>query len=570
MALPFPISDEVEFAIELLSYSTPENRGAVYTRREVVEFILDLSGYTDDKPLYKKQILEPSFGNGEFLFAIIERLLKSCASHEITGDLLTHKLKDCIRAVELHKGTFYSARKQLDILLEAKGLTMQQRNVLLDSWLICDDYLLHDLGCSFDYVVGNPPYLRQELIPDVLMAEYRNRFATIFDRADLYIAFFEKSLLSLKADGVLGFICSDRWAKNRYGGPLRKLISDHFSLKIYVDMVDTPAFSSQVAAYPAITIIHNKKESSGITRIIRKPKINELHLSSLAKKVSSNIKNNNIEEIKDVADGDKPWILDLCERSNFIRYLEDNFPHIEEAGCKVGIGVATGADEIYIKPSSVLDIESTRKLPLIMTDDISNGKISWSGNSIVNPFDDAGKLVNLEDYPKLKAYLTEHEERLRNRYIAKRNPQKWYRTIDRIQPSFVQRAKLLIPDIKGKAQIIYDKGEFYPHHNLYYIVSDKWDLRALQVVLRAGIAHMFVATYSTKIRGGYLRFQAQYLRRIRIPRWTELSEDIKNRLIEASTKDIDENVYRLVAEMYNVKPDLFISLIKREEANNGN
>ena len=271
-----------------------------------------------------------------------------------------------------------------------------------------------------------------------------------------------------------------------------------------------------------------------------------------------------------MADGDKPWILDLCERSNFIRYLEDNFPHIEEAGCKVGIGVATGADEIYIKPSSVLDIESTRKLPLIMTDDISNGKISWSGNSIVNPFDDAGKLVNLEDYPKLKAYLTEHEERLRNRYIAKRNPQKWYRTIDRIQPSFVQRAKLLIPDIKGKAQIIYDKGEFYPHHNLYYIVSDKWDLRALQVVLRAGIAHMFVATYSTKIRGGYLRFQAQYLRRIRIPRWTELSEDIKNRLIEASTKDIDENVYRLVAEMYNVKPDLFISLIKREEANNGN
>ena len=81
---------------------------------------------------------------------------------------------------------------------------------------------------------------------------------------------------------------------------------------------------------------------------------------------------------------------------------------------------------------------------------------------------------------------------------------------------------------------------------------------------------MFVATYSTKIRGGYLRFQAQYLRRIRIPRWTELSEDIKNRLIEASTKDIDENVYRLVAEMYNVNPDLFISLIKREEANNGN
>ena len=79
-------------------------------------------------------------------------------------------------------------------------------------------------------MIGNPPYVRQELIPDVLMAEYRARYRTIYDRADLYIPFIERSLTSLSPGGQLGFICADRWMKNKYGGPLRKLVSDRFHL----------------------------------------------------------------------------------------------------------------------------------------------------------------------------------------------------------------------------------------------------------------------------------------------------------------------------------------------------
>ena len=45
-------------------------------------------------------------------------------------------------------------------------------------------------------------------------------------------------------------------------------------------------------------------------------------------------------------------------------------PTLEEAGCKVGIGVATGADQAYIGPFDELDVEPDRKLPLVMTRDI--------------------------------------------------------------------------------------------------------------------------------------------------------------------------------------------------------
>ncbi|MDN5935249.1 MAG: hypothetical protein L0H75_03595, partial [Nitrosospira sp.] len=97
--------------------------------------------------------------------------------------------------------------------------------------------------------------------------------------------------------------------------------------------------------------------------------------------------------------------------------------------------------------------------------------------------------------------------------------------------------------------IVYEGGQLYPHHNLYYIVSDEWDLHALQAVLLSGIARLFGATYSTRMRGGYLRFQAQYLRRIRLPRWSKVSAEIQPALIAAAAaKDVaacNDAVFRL-------------------------
>ena len=173
------------------------------------------------------------------------------------------------------------------------------------------DYLLAPLTGSFDFVVGNPPYIRQELIPDVLLAEYRERYSTIYDRADIYIPFIERSLRLLPAGGNLGFICADRWMKNRYGGPLRSLVAKDFRLKIYVDMVDTPAFHSEVSAYPAITVI--TREPHGPTRVARRPEISKSALSSLATALCAAecpADNAAVREIACVTIESQPWLWD--------------------------------------------------------------------------------------------------------------------------------------------------------------------------------------------------------------------------------------------------------------------
>jgi len=528
-------------------------RGAIYTRREVVDFILDLIGYTVDQDLTQFRLLEPSFGEGDFLLPALDRLLKSARLH--ARPLTRATLAPVLRGVELHRATFSGTYESVCAQLVIHGVGQGDATALADLWLRQGDYLLEDLDLRFTHVVGNPPYVRQESIPDVLMVEYRSRFPTIYDRADIYVPFIEQSLRLLDPDGKLGFICADRWMKNKYGKKLRALVSRDFSLTAYVDMVDTNAFHSEVSAYPGIAIIERRKSAK--TRVFARPAINRTVLGKIADEMGASRLPacSAVREIDRVALNGEPWVLDSFDELALVRRLEAEFPLLEEAACKVGIGVATGADKAFIGPYETLDVESDRKLPLVTTRDIRGGKVAWRGQGVVNPFADTGKLVPLDKYPKLRAYLEIHREQIAGRHIATKNPRNWYRTIDRIYPDLTRCEKLLIPDIKGDASIVYEEGKLYPHHNLYFITSNEWDIHALQAVMRSGIARLFVALYSTRMRGGYLRFQAQYLRKIRLPLWQDVSPAIRKRLVQANVVNDDYARNAAVAALYRLNAE---------------
>jgi len=235
-----------------------------------------------------------------------------------------------------------------------------------------------------------------------------------------------------------------------------------------------------------------------------------------------------------------------------LRRLERDFPTIEADGCRVRIGVATGCDKVFIGPYQTLPVEASRKLKLVKAPDIRSGKIVWGNKGVVNPFEASGQLADLEQYPLFGDYIRSNEEALKGRHVARKAPKSWYRTIDRISPDLTTTEKLLIPDIKGDSTVVYDKGEFYPHHNLYVVTSDIWDLRVLQAVLRSSVSLMFVAAYCVRMGGGFLRFQAQYIRRIRLPSWSDIQKDFRKELIAAATSDDLDFLDDLVFSLYGL------------------
>ena len=554
--LDFVTTPQMSAAVEVLATQGGiEARGAIFTRVEVVDFILDLVGYTEDQPLYRKRLLEPSCGGGDFLLPVVGRLLTAWRASNNKGSIVD-ELGSALRAVELHRITFAATRAAVIERIEQEGIAARTATALADLWLVQGDFLLEPPEGPFDFVVGNPPYVRQELIPAPLLAAYRNRHRTMYDRADLYIPFIERSLLMLAEGGSLGFICADRWMKNRYGGPLRNLVAAKFHLKTYVDMVDTPAFYQEVIAYPAITIISRGKP--GATRVAHRPSLDRATLLRLAEELRAARlpkEGSAARELPCVTNGAEPWLLGSPDQTALVRRLESQHPTLEETGCKVGIGVATGADKAFIGTFDALDVEPDRKLPLVTTRDILTGKVRWRGQGVVNPFADNGRLVDLRDYPRLARYLEARKAVIAGRHCAQKAPANWYRTIDRITPSIAKKQKLLIPDIKGEAHIVFESGKLYPHHNLYYVTSETWDLRALQAVLLSGVTRLFVSTYSTKMHGGFLRFQAQYLRRIRLPYWQDVPEALRQELIEAA-KNLDvQACNRTAFKLYKLSRD---------------
>lgn len=546
---------DISAALDALATVEESERGAVFTRPEVVAAILDLAGYTIDRPLQRMRLLEPSFGEGDFLLPALDRLLGAYFQNGGLREEAAELLGPALRGVELHPGSVDHVRKSILARLETAGIDGNSAKILCNAWLLTDDFLLCSLPGEFDVVVGNPPYVRQERIPAALLAEYRRRYRTLYDRADLYIPFYERALDLLAQRGRLGFICANRWIKNRYGAPLREKVTTGFMLEHYIDMEGVDAFHSQVMAYPAITIIsRTTPEHLSTTRVACIDSVRRFGLGTVAVAMQSRIATEGVEDIA-LARGDAPWLLDDLPRLHLLRRLEAEFPSLEEAGCKVGIGVATGCDRVFIGDFDALPVEHARKLPLVLARDLVDGRIAWSGKGVVNPFEEDGRLAALDDNPRFAAYLQSNREAVAKRHVATKNPVGWYRTIDRITPSLLEKPKLLVPDIKGEAVFVLDEGRYYPHHNLYYITSENWDLRALRTILRSSLSLMIVSTYCTRMAGGFLRFQAQYLRRLRLPRWEALTESQRAALRSADTETNINVIDSIVFALFSLNDD---------------
>jgi len=121
-------------------------------------------------------------------------------------------------------------------------------------------------------------------------------------------------------------------------------------------------------------------------------------------------------------DGDESWPTGSPARLAMIGYLVDSFPPLEDPSTRtrVGIGVATGADGVFITTHTSV-AEPERLLPLSMVADIASGQVRWSGRYLVNPWDDNG-LVRLPDYPRLFGYFEDNAAALRRRNVAGRQP----------------------------------------------------------------------------------------------------------------------------------------------------
>lgn len=521
-----PASVGVELANS--AHCTPSAQ--VATRRWVVEGMLDLAGFDPARGLSGERVVEPACGSGAFLGPLVERLARSAREH---GTVLG---EDQVLAVELDPELAAAARELVEARLVACGAGRRSARRLSLAWVRRADFLLDvpDDALAATLVVGNPPYVRPGGLDAALLDRYRAACRTMRGRADLYVGFFERGLRSLVPGGRLVYVCADRWMHNAYGQRLRAMVADGYRVEAVMEMHDADAFESVVQAYPAVVLISRpavgpRPASAFFAQTTRRFGPDGMHrlVQWAAEGRSRRIVGEGFEAVRlgafPVEAGFWPsGRVEDVERAaalpgSGLRTLGD-----PATGTRVGIGVATGADAVFVTTDPEA-CEPDRMLPLVAASDLAGGRLAWDGRWLVNPWDDAGRLVDLAAYPELRRYFAANEERLRARHVARKRPDQWYRTIDRLVPKLLESPKLLVPDLAARLEPVVDPGGLYPHHGLYWVASEVWDLECLGGWLLSEAAHRVVGTYGVRMRGGTLRCQAQYLRAVPIPAFEDLS-----------------------------------------------
>lgn len=535
-------------AYEYGERSSGETHGVVHTKAHVVNLMLDLARYLPTIDLGCRRLLEPSCGLGAFVMEAVHRLVISAK----TFNRELASLGNAIRAYDIDPEHVAVTKQNILEILSQHDVTAKVAETLTNEWIICADFLLENQEEPFDFVAGNPPYVRIEQISVELQAEYRRRYVSLYDRADLYVAFIERGLNLLSNNGKLALICADRWILNKYGAPLRRLLSERFQVLYYVDLHRASPFDSDVIAYPSIFVI--SPGTTGRVQVAALDTASSEECGAVLPMISGKIHSQlgvRVSVYNSWFKEDEPWVITTPDHLRALRSLEERFHLIEADGTRVGIGVATGNDRIFIVDADA-DIEEDRLVPLVMREDLDEGKIKNARRRVINAFNDGGGVVELSKYPRLSKHLTAHADQIRKRHVAQKSPDNWFRTIDRVYPALVSKPKLLIPDIAGSNEVILDEGQYYPHHNLYFVTSKTWDMGVLGGLLSSRVALFFVWSYAVKMRGGYLRFQAQYLRRIRLPDPTALSKKLSTSISKAFIDRNFEQLDTLALQAYGI------------------
>jgi hypothetical protein len=112
---------------------------------------------------------------------------------------------------------------------------------------------IHKGSAGFDCVVGNPPYVRQEVVRP-LKQYFKTRFKTYDSANDLYVYFQEVEVRNLRVGGRMGMIVANKWMRSGYGKKIREFLRRCGQPLEIIDFGHSPIFPD-ADTFPCILIV---------------------------------------------------------------------------------------------------------------------------------------------------------------------------------------------------------------------------------------------------------------------------------------------------------------------------
>src|SRR5690554_4000728 len=228
-----------------------KNTGATFTPRELAVFLAErIAFYTQSK---YNRVLDPACGEGELLIAMGELLNEKAIDFSLTGYDANEQY------LSITKDRLLSFEKQKAKLIHKDFLQSVDVSSVCNTPSLFDKSLVSTVNNSFDIVIANPPYVRTQIL-GTEQAQNLARKYNLKGRVDLYYPFLMAMTESLKEDGIIGVITSNRYLSTKSGESVRKFLSENYEILELIDLGDTKLFDA--AVLPAIFIGKKKRLKS--------------------------------------------------------------------------------------------------------------------------------------------------------------------------------------------------------------------------------------------------------------------------------------------------------------------
>ena len=399
---------------------------------------------------------------------------------------------------------------------------------------------------GFDMVIGNPPYVRHELIRPI-KPTLKKLFPEVYtSTADLYVYFYKRGTELLRVSGVLTYISSNKFFRVGYGERLREFFSNRMCLHILLDFGSVSVFGASVDT--CIVLIENSDPNGeAFSTATFRDEADILRLSEVFQERAFSMHARDLSP-----DG---WTLTSSEVIRLLERLENIGTPLGEYVDGFYRGVVTGCNDAFIISESIrqqLIAEDARSdeliKPLLRGRHLRKWKAK-AGDYLI--FTRRG--IDIEHYPAIKRYLNQYRLDLepkksrgqkRGRKIGN---YKWYEIQDNTAYyTKFEKSKIIYRRIAKSLDASYDTTGTFGLDTTFFIPANDLPLLAiLNSQLFDWYARHKVLPLNDPWAGGGLQFFAQYMEKVPIADMTSeqkmaLSRLVKQILADSQSDDVRE------------------------------
>lgn len=459
------------------------------------------------------RVVDPACGSGAFLIEAFDQLF---TEYQRAVDHLTALERQQVRVFDPDRAILQNNLYGVDLNAEAIEIarlsiwikTAQRGKVLtdLDHNVRPGNSVVHDPAVDerafdwravfpevfaqggFDVVIGNPPYVRAELLSEPVKRHLQARFRTWHGTADLYTYFYELGMELLRPGGRLSYIVTNKWLKSGYGEPLREFFAREALLERIIDFGHAPIFPDAdvfpvilVAAKPEAGRVPDPNAATEVA-IFPREELGKVNIPEFLRSHAYSVPSSRF--------GGGPWSLEPPGVEALMQKIrEGGVPLREYVGASPLYGLKTGFNDAFLIDSRTREELIAREpeaapiiRPYLRGQDVRRWSPEWDNLWMIvmkssenhdwpwaKMEGDAAERQFADTFPVLHGHFGKYRERLSNRSDQGRH---WWELRSCAYYYVFDRPKIVYQEIQFHPSYCRDRTGFFSNNKAFLLPSE--------------------------------------------------------------------------------------------------